>query len=85
MKRRLGRVIRDARNARRWTLREVASRVSVHELHLGGVETGRVKAGPKLCVRLARVLDVDPRLLLKLALVEKAHVLIREELRRALF
>lgn len=57
-------MIREARQARGITLRQLASHVGIHFTHLSKIENGKDQIGRKSLTRIAEELGVDPDLLL---------------------
>ena len=60
----VGAMIREARQARGITLRQLASQVGIHFTHLSKIENGKDQIGRKSLTRIAEELGVDPDLLL---------------------
>lgn len=60
----VGAMIREARQARGITLRQLASQVGIHFTHLSKIENGKDQIGRKPLTRIAEELGVDPDLLL---------------------
>ena len=60
----VGVMIREARQARGITLRQLASQVGIHFTHLSKIENGKDQIGRKSLTRIAEELGVDPDLLL---------------------
>ena len=60
----VGVMIREARQARGITLRQLASQVGIHFTHLSKIENGKDQIGRKPLIRIAEELGVDPDLLL---------------------
>ena len=60
----VGTMIREARQARGITLRQLASQVGIHFTHLSKIENGKDQIGRKPLTRIAEELGVDPDLLL---------------------
>ena len=60
----VGTMIREARQARGITLRQLASQVGIHFTHLSKIENGKDQIGRKSLTRIAEELGVDPDLLL---------------------
>ena len=60
----VGAMIREARQARGITLRQLASQVGIHFTHLSKIENGKDQIGRKPLIRIAEELGVDPDLLL---------------------
>ena len=60
----VGAMIREARQARGITLRQLASQVGIHFTHLSKIENGKDQIGRRPLIRIAEELGVDPDLLL---------------------
>ena len=60
----VGAMIRETRQARGITLRQLASQVGIHFTHLSKIENGKDQIGRKSLTRIAEELGVDPDLLL---------------------
>ena len=83
---RFGLVVREARRAKGLTLEAVARRLGSHRGYLSAIENSRFSPPKaKMIVKLAKVLGVDPKALLKRGVVERAPDLIRGDLARILF
>lgn len=80
------RVLHDARKAKGWTLEDVARRCGTHKGYISGIEGGKVAPpSPKLSNKLAKVLGLDAKDLLRRAWAEKAPAAIRKEVMDLLF
>lgn len=64
MRAHVGVMIREARQARGISLRQLATRVGIHFSHLSKIENGRDPIGQKPLTRIAEELGVDPDLML---------------------
>lgn len=60
----VGGMIREARQARGISLRQLASKVGIHFSHLSKIENGKDQIGRKPLVKIAEELGVDPDLML---------------------
>lgn len=60
----VGKMIREARQARGISLRALADRVGIHFSHLSKIENGRDRIGRESLARIAEELGVDPDLML---------------------
>ena len=60
----IGRMIREARQARGVSLRALASQVGIHFSHLSKIENGKDQIGRDSLTRIAEELGVDPDLML---------------------
>jgi repressor LexA len=60
----VGKMIREARQARGISLRQLASQVGIHFSHLSKIENGQDKVGRDSLSRIAEELGVDPDLML---------------------
>lgn len=60
----VGRMIREARQARGISLRALASQVGIHFSHLSKIENGQDKIGRDSLTRIAEELGIDPDLML---------------------
>ena len=60
----IGDRIREARQARGMSLRQLAGRVGIHYSHLSKVENGKDSVGRQTLVRIAEELGADPELML---------------------
>lgn len=60
----VGRLIREARQARGISLRALASQVGIHFSHLSKIENGQDKIGRDSLTRIAEELGIDPDLML---------------------
>ena len=81
-----GSVIRRARQERGLSLVELADKAGTNKGYISGIETESVSPpAPRLSMRLAKALGLDPKDLLRRAWVEKAPREIRSELMALLF
>jgi SOS regulatory protein LexA len=60
----VGKMIREARQARGISLRALAGQVGIHFSHLSKIENGQDKIGRESLVKIAEALGVDPDLML---------------------
>ena len=60
----VGKMIKDARQARGITLRALAGQVGIHFTHLSKIENGKDKIGRESLAKIAEELGVDPDLML---------------------
>lgn len=60
----VGKMIREVRQARGISLRQLASQVGIHFSHLSKIENGKDQIGRKPLTRIAEELGVDPDLML---------------------
>ena len=61
---RIGERIREARQARGISLRQLASQVGIHYAHLSKIENGKDQISRKALIRIAEDLGIDPDLML---------------------
>jgi transcriptional regulator with XRE-family HTH domain len=75
-----GEQIRRLRKEKRLTLEQVARKVGTHKGYVSGIETGKVRPpSVKLIRKLAKVFGQDEKSLVRMAWVDKAPPLIRDE------
>jgi len=75
-----GERIRSLRKERKLTLEQVAKKVGTHKGYVSGIETGKVRPpSVKLIRKLAKVFGQDEKSLVRMAWVDKAPPLIRDE------
>lgn len=75
-----GEQIRKLRKENRLTLEQVARKVGTHKGYVSGIETGKVRPpSVKLIRKLAKIFGQDEKLLVRMAWVDKAPPLIRDE------
>lgn len=60
----VGKMIREVRQARGISLRQLASQVGIHFTHLSKIENGKDQIGRKPLTKIAEELGVDPDLML---------------------
>ena len=60
----VGKMIREARQARGISLRQLADRVGIHFSHLSKIENGKDQVGRNSLAKIAEMLGVDPDLML---------------------
>ncbi|MHC4359576.1 MAG: helix-turn-helix domain-containing protein [Planctomycetota bacterium] len=77
----LGQIIRRKREQLNLTLDEVSERIGFSKPYLSTIETGKVKNPPsdELLIKLERILDFEPGLLLHIAHIERLPCDIRQE------
>ncbi len=73
------RALKDAREKRGWTQRDLASRVGLTQTHISGIESGKIVPRYDTLLELARILDHD-LLMVPRALVPVVQSLIRDHL-----
>src|SRR5947199_10650238 len=76
----LRRALREAREKRGWSQRDLASRLSVGQRHISGIESGKIVPRYDTLLELVRALDRD-LLMVPRALVPVVQSLIRDHLR----
>ena len=75
-----GERMRSLRKERKLTLEQVARKVGTHKGYVSGIETGKVRPpSVKLIRKLAKVFGQDEKSLVRMAWVDKAPPLIRDE------
>ena len=75
-----GEHIRSLRKERKLTLEQVARKVGTHKGYVSGIETGKVRPpSVKQIRKLAKVFGQDEKSLVRMAWVDKAPPLIRDE------
>ena len=72
--------LKQARVARRWSQREVGSRLGLPQMHISGIESGKIVPRYDTLLELVRILDRD-LLMVPRALVPAVQSLIRDHLR----
>src|SRR2546427_13297336 len=75
----LRRALREAREKRGWSQRDLASRLSVGQRHISGIESGKIVPRYDTLLELVRALDRD-LLMVPRALVPVVQSLIRDHL-----
>jgi len=60
----VGRMLREIRKQRGFTLRELAPRIGVHFAYLSRIETGTDQCSERTLIRIAEELSIDPDILL---------------------
>ena len=77
----LGQIIRKKREQLNLTLDEVSNRISFSKPYLSTIETGKVKNPPsdELLIRLEKILEFEPGLLLHIAHIEGLPTDVRQE------
>ena len=73
------RALKDAREKRGWTQRNLASRVGLTQTHISGIESGKIVPRYDTLLELVRILDHD-LLMVPRALVPVVQSLIRNHL-----
>jgi transcriptional regulator with XRE-family HTH domain len=76
------RALKDAREKRGWTQRDLASRVGLTQTHISGIESGKIVPRYDTLLELVRILDHD-LLMVPRALVPVVQSLIRDHLQPA--
>ena len=76
------RALKDAREKRGWTQRDLASRVGLTQTHISGIESGKIVPRYDTLLELVRILDHD-LLMVPRALVPVVQSLIRDHLQSA--
>jgi transcriptional regulator with XRE-family HTH domain len=77
----LRRELKEARVKRGWSQRELGSRLGLPQMHISGIESGKIVPRYDTVIELVRILDRD-LLLVPRALVPAVQSLIRDHLRR---
>lgn len=72
--------LKQARVARRWSQRELGSRLGLPQMHISGIESGKIVPRYDTLLELVRILDRD-LLMVPRALVPAVQSLIRDHLR----
>ena len=81
-----GPLLKELRLSRSLTLERVAKAVRGRQGYMSGIENGRVRPpSPKYIARFARFFNIDEKDLVLLAYAEKAPMLIRDHVIRALW
>src|SRR5580693_4646757 len=75
----LRRTLKEAREERGWSQREIASRLSLTQKHISGIESGKIVPRYDTLLELVRILDRD-LLMVPRALVPAVQSLIRDHL-----
>src|SRR5208282_2246626 len=73
------RALKDAREKRGWTQRDLASRVGLTQTHISGIESGKIVPRYDTLLELVRILDRD-LLMVPRTLVPVVQSLIRDHL-----
>jgi HTH-type transcriptional regulator / antitoxin HipB len=76
----LRRALKDARNKRDWSQRDLASRLGIAQRHLSGIESGKIVPRYDTLLELVRMLDRD-LLMVPRALVPVVQSLVRDHLK----
>jgi transcriptional regulator with XRE-family HTH domain len=69
--------LKDARVARKWSQRELGSRLGLPQMHISGIESGKIVPRYDTLLELVRILDHD-LLMVPRALVPAVQSLIRD-------
>ena len=75
----LRRILKEAREERAWTQRQLASRVGLTQKHISGIESGKIVPRYDTLLELVRALDRD-LLMVPRALVPVVQSLVRDHL-----
>lgn len=76
----LRRALKEAREKRAWTQRDLASRVGLTQKHISGIESGKIVPRYDTLLELVRALDRD-LLMVPRALVPVVQSLVRDHLK----
>jgi HTH-type transcriptional regulator / antitoxin HipB len=76
----LRRTLKEAREKRGWTQRDLASRLGLTQTHISGIESGKIVPRYDTLLELVRILDRD-LLMIPRTLVPVVQSLIRDHLR----
>jgi HTH-type transcriptional regulator / antitoxin HipB len=76
----LRRALKEARKKRGWSQRDLASRLSLGQRHISGIESGKIVPRYDTLLELVRALDHD-LLMVPRALVPVVQALVRDHLR----
>src|SRR5271155_3979334 len=71
------RTLKEAREKRAWTQRDLASRVGLPQMHISGIESGKIVPRYDTLLELVRILDRD-LLMIPRALVPVVQSLVRD-------
>src|SRR6201982_3806161 len=74
------RALKEVREKRSWTQRELGSRLGLPQMHISGIESGKIVPRYDTLLELVRILDRD-LLMVPRALVPAVQSLIRDHLR----
>jgi HTH-type transcriptional regulator / antitoxin HipB len=72
--------LKDARNKRGWSQRDLASRLGIAQRHLSGIESGKIVPRYDTLLELVRMLDRD-LIMVPRALVPVVQSLVRDHLK----
>src|SRR5207253_5098588 len=72
--------LKEAREKRGWTQRDLASRLGLPQMHISGIESGKIVPRYDTLLELVRILNRD-FLMVPRALVPAVHSLIRDHFR----
>jgi transcriptional regulator with XRE-family HTH domain len=75
------RELKEARVSRGWSQRELGSRLGLPQMHISGIESGKIVPRYDTLLELVRILDRD-LLMVPRSLVPAVQSLIRDHLRR---
>jgi len=82
---RFGDLVKRLRQERGMTLEAVAKKIGSHKGYVSGIENGKVSPpSVKMIVKFAKVFGQDPRTMARLAWVDKAPAILREDAERFL-
>src|SRR5262245_57199387 len=82
---RFGDLVKRLRKERSMTLEQVARKVGSHKGYVSGIENGKVNPpSVKFIRKFARLFSFDEREMVRMAYVDKAPLMIRDEIARAL-
>jgi transcriptional regulator with XRE-family HTH domain len=73
--------LKEARVARKWSQRELGSRLGLPQMHISGIESGKIVPRYDTLLELVRILDHD-LLMVPRALVPAVQSLIRDHLNK---
>ena len=76
----LRRTLKEAREKRGWTQRDLASRLGLTQTHISGIESGKIVPRYDTLLELVRILDRD-LLMVPRALVPMVQALVRDHLK----
>jgi transcriptional regulator with XRE-family HTH domain len=76
----LRRALKESREKRAWTQRDLASRIGLTQKHISGIESGKIVPRYDTLVELVRALDHD-LLMIPRALVPVVQSLVRDHLK----
>ncbi|HLY74112.1 MAG TPA: helix-turn-helix transcriptional regulator [Planctomycetota bacterium] len=80
-----GDLVRSLRMERQWTMETLGQKLGTHKGYISGIESGKVNPpSVKVIKKYAKVLGQDVKHLVRIAWVDKAPELIREDAERFL-